>query len=150
MLGMRLDKSGMMSVAIDLQKALENPGSHYDIVLRDGDLLTIPEYTSIVKVQGEVKYPTAISWKKGKSVKYYINHAGGFRRSAKKNGVYMIKMNGSVERVSKFYKKVEPGSEIVVPRGKIRRSVSTGEIITIGTTTVSLATMLATLLNALK
>ena len=150
MLGMRSDKSGMMSVAIDLQKAMEKPGSHYDIVLRDGDVLTVPEYSSTVKVQGEVKYPTAISWKKGKTVKYYINHAGGFRGSAKKNGIYVIKQNGSVERISRCSRKVEPGCEIIVPRNKIRRNISTGEIMTIGTSTVSLATMLVTLMNILK
>lgn len=149
-LGMRSDNSDMMSVAIDLQKAMENPGSHYDIVLRDGDVLTVPEYTSTVKVQGEVKYPTAISWKKGKSVKYYINHAGGFRRSAKKNGIYIIKMNGSIESVSRCSRKVEPGSEIVVTRNKIRRNLTTGEIMTIGTSAVSLATMLVTLMNILS
>jgi protein involved in polysaccharide export with SLBB domain len=148
-LGLRLDNTGMLSVAIDLKKAMENPGSDYDIVLRDGDVLNVPEYISTVKVQGEVKYPTALNWKKGKTVKYYVNHAGGFRRAAKKNGIYVINMNGSIERVSRFSRKVEPGSTVVVPRNKIRRSVSAGEIITIGTTTVSLATMIATLLNAL-
>ena len=148
-LGLRLDNTGMLSVAIDLKKAMENPGSDYDIVLRDGDVLNVPEYISTVKVQGEVKYPTALNWEKGKTVKYYVNHAGGFRRAAKKNGIYVINMNGSIERVSRFSRKVEPGSTVVVPRNKIRRSVSAGEIITIGTTTVSLATMIATLLNAL-
>ena len=148
-LGLRLDNTGMLSVAIDLKKAMENPGSDYDIVLRDGDVLNVPEYISTVKVQGEVKYPTALNWKKGKTVKYYVNHAGGFRRAAKKNGIYVINMNGSIERVSRLSRKVEPGSTVVVPRNKIRRSVSAGEIITIGTTTVSLATMIATLLNAL-
>lgn len=149
MLGMRLDNSGLISIAIDLEKAMANPGGNEDIVLRNGDILTIPEYALTIKVQGEVKYPTAINWQKGKKVKYYIEHAGGFRRSAKKNGIYVINMNGSVEQVSRNSKNVEPGCEIVVPRGKVRRSLSAGEIITIGTTTVSLATMIATLLNAL-
>ena len=142
--------SEMFSVAIDLEKAIENPGSNYDIILRDGDIVTIPEYTSTIKLRGEVKYPTALNWQKGKSVNYYIKHAGGFGNKAKKNGIYVINMNGSVEQVSRRSRKIEPGCEIVVPRKKMRRSMSAGEIVTIGTSTASLATMVVTLINLLK
>ncbi len=71
--------------------------------------------------------------------------------NAKKNGVYVLKMNGDVEKVSRYSrKKVEPGCEIVVPRKKIRRSMTTGEIVTIGTSTASLATMIVTMISLLK
>ena len=145
----KMGEGDMYPVAIDLEKALEEPGSIYDFVLRDGDIITVPEYSSTVKVKGEVKYPTALNWQKGKTVKWYIKHAGGFGNKAKKNGVYVINMNGSVEKISRHSRKVEPGCEIVVPRKKIRRSMTTGEVMTIGTSTVSLATMIVTLMNAL-
>jgi hypothetical protein len=59
-------------------------------------------------------------------------------------------MNGSVEQISRCSKKIEPGCEIVVPRKKERRSMTTGEIVTIGTSTASLATMIVTMINLLK
>ncbi len=150
-LKIKIGNSDMFPVAIDLEKALSNPGGEYDIVLREGDLITVPEYSSIVKVRGEVKYPTALSWRKGKSLNYYIRHAGGFGEKAKKRGVYVINMNGSVEKISRFSKKaIMPGCEIVVPRQKIFRSISTAEFIAIGTSTASLATMIVTLVNLLK
>ena len=138
-------------IAINLEKAIEKPGSRDDIVLCEGDLLRIPEYSSTVKIRGEVMFPTALNWRKGKSVNYYIRHAGGFGNNAKKNGVYVLKMNGDVEKVSRYSrKKVEPGCEIVVPRKKIRRSMTTGEIVTIGTSTASLATVIVTMISLLK
>ena len=147
----KLGEGDLFSIAIDLEKAIENPGSDYDIVLRDGDVVTVPEYTSTVKIRGEVKYPTAVNWKEGKSLKYYIKHAGGFGNKAKKNGVYVINMNGSVEQISKHSRKaIQPGCEIVVPRKKMRKSVSTAEIVAIGSSTASLATMIVTLINLLK
>lgn len=146
---LKIGEENVISVAIDMEEAMENPGSHYDVVLRDGDIITVPEYTSTIKVQGEVKFPTTLSWRKGKSLKYYIKHAGGFGNKAKKNGVYVINMNGSVEQISRCSKKIEPGCEIVVPRKKDRRSMTAGEIVTIGTSTASLATMIVTLINLL-
>lgn len=150
-LKIKIGDSDMFPVAIDLEKALSNPGGEYDIVLREGDLITIPEYSSIVKIRGEVKYPTALNWRKGKSLNYYIRHAGGFGEKAKKRGVYVINMNGSVEKISRFSKNaIMPGCEIVVPRKKIFKSLSTAEFIAIGTSTASLATMIVTLVNLLK
>jgi hypothetical protein len=149
LLGIKFGYGDAISVPIDLKKVMENPGSEYDIILRDGDVINIPEYSSIVKVHGEVRFPSVINYKKGKSLNNYIKEAGGFARKAKKNGIYVINMNGSVKKISRFSKKIEPGCEIVVPRKKIRRSMTTGEVMTIGTTTVSLATMVVTLLNVL-
>ena len=142
---MKMVEEGLYVLAIDLEKAIENPGSKYDVVLRNGDILTIPEYTSTVKIRGEVNYPTATNWQKGKSLRYYIKHAGGFGSKAKKNGVYVINMNGSVEKISRSSKKaILPGSEIVVSSKAYRKRMSTSEIIAIGTSTVSLGTMIAT------
>ena len=147
----KMGDGSMSPIAVNLKKALEKPGSEYDIVLREGDIITIPEYVSTIKVKGEVKYPAVTNWKKGKSVNYYVKHAGGYSDKAKKKGVYVVNMNGNVEKVSRFSrKKVMPGSEIVVPRKKARRSMTTGEIVTIGTSTASLATMIVTMISLLR
>lgn len=142
--------SDYFSLAIDLEKALAEPGGEFDVVLREGDVVTVPEYNSTVKISGEVMHPISISWQEGKNLGYYIDHAGGYANKAKKKGVYVINMNGSVEKVSKYSKKaIQPGCEIVVPR-KGDRGLSTAEIATLGTAGMSITTLIIALINLLK
>lgn len=135
-------------VGIELDKALAHPGSDFDLVLREGDRLIVPPYTSTVKISGEVMYPNTVSFQEGKSVSYYINQAGGYGSKAKKRKTYIIYMNGDVSKVT-CSTKVMPGCEIVVPQKAISR-MTTAEVITVGTGIASIATMIATLANILK
>ena len=135
-------------VGIHLDKALANPGSDYDLVLREGDRLIVPSYTNTVKINGEVMYPNTVSYQEGKPVSYYINMAGGYSNKAKKRKTYIIYMNGDVAKVG-CNTKVRPGCEIVVPQ-KATHRMTTAEIITVGTGIASIATMIATLANILK
>ena len=134
-------------VGIELDKALANPKGDANIVLREGDRLILPQYTSTVKVNGAVMYPNTVSYIKGKGVGYYVNAAGGYSRNARKSGAYVIYMNGMVSKSSKA--KVEPGCEIVVP-SKIRRRSSPAEILGIGSSMSSIAAMIATIANMTK
>ena len=135
-------------VGIELAKALEKPGSDYDIVLREGDKLTVPVYNGTVKINGEVMYPNTVAYKEGKSVKYYINQAGGYSSKAKKSRTYIIYMNGDVAKVDHSVK-VMPGCEIVVPIKAVNK-MSTTEAISLASGTASIATMIATIANLLK
>ena len=136
---------------VDLKKAVENPGSSADIVLREGDRLTVPEYAATVKISGEVRYPITVTYTDGKKLSYYIKHAGGYADRAKKNGVYAIYMNGGVKKISKFSSSdIQPGMEIVVPAKNLKKKMSTAEIVTIGSSLVSIATMVVTIVNLLK
>ena len=134
-------------VGIELDKALADPNSDANIVLREGDRLILPQYTSTVKVNGAVMYPNTVSYIKGKGVGYYINASGGYSRNARKSGAYVIYMNGMVSKSSKA--KVEPGCEIVVP-SKIKRRSSPSEILGIGSSMSSIAAMIATIANMTK
>ncbi len=146
----KLNMSDYYPVAINLESALKNPGGLDDMLLREGDIITVPQYTSTVKISGEVRHPISINWQEGKKLSYYIEHAGGYSDAAKKNGVYAIYMNGNVEKISKNSKKaIQPGCEIVVPRKQERR-LSTAEIMTMGTSAISIATMIVSLINVLK
>ena len=146
----KLNMSDYYPVAINLESALKNPGGLDDMLLREGDIITVPQYTSTVKISGEVRHPISINWQEGKKLSYYIEHAGGYSDAAKKNGVYAIYMNGNVEKISKSSKKaIQPGCEIVVPRKQERR-LSTAEIMTMGTSAISIATMIVSLINVLK
>lgn len=138
-------------VGIELDKALKNPGSDYDIVLREGDYLFIPEYMSTVRITGEVQYPNTVSYMKGKSISYYIEQAGGYSRLAKKRNIYIVHVNGTVSKVKRFKKsEIEPGCQIIVPSKKERQPLRLPEIMAIGTSAVSLGTMAATLYNLFK
>ena len=100
-------------VGIELDKALENPGSDYDVVLREGDRLVVPEYSGTVKINGNVMHPNTVAYMEGKPYKWYINKAGGYGNGAKRSKAYILYQNGLVSKVSKG--KIEPGCEIIVP-----------------------------------
>ena len=145
----KLDLGPTYAVGIELSKALANPGCDADIVLREGDRIIVPEFTGTVKINGEVMYPNTTGFIDGKNVEYYINQAGGFSDNAKKSQTYIIYMNGNVAKADRKHKPA-PGCEIVVPTKQRGNRLSTTEILTIGTTTASLATMVATLINIWK
>ncbi len=146
----KLDLSTAYSVGIDLECALKNPGSDDDLVLREGDQLFVPEHISTVKINGAVMYPNTVTFKKGKSLKYYINQAGGFGNRAKKRKVYVVYLNGTVSRVRLSSKAIEPGCEIIVPSKERSNRMSAQEILGIGTTTASLAAVIASVINLVK
>ena len=111
-----LKVDSVFSVGIDLQKALMHPGSDADVVLREGDRLIVPEMVNTVKINGAVMMPNTVSYQQGKSVKYYINQAGGLSNNARKTKAFVIYMNGQVAKVSGASKNlIEPGCEIIVP-----------------------------------
>ena len=146
-LGLKVDST--FTVGIDLEAALANPGGDADLVLREGDVLTVPEYNNTVKVNGAVMMPNTVSYAQGKNVKYYLNQAGGYSVNAKKNQKFIIYMNGQVAKVKGSGKKqIEPGCEIVVPNKT--KKFNFANIVSNATSFASLATMLASLATMLK
>lgn len=145
----QLELGNTYYVGIHLDEALANPGSDVDVVLREGDRIIVPEYNNTVKISGDVMFPNTVSYQAGKSVKYYINQAGGWGNRAKKSRTYIIYMNGTVARVG-YGTKIEPGCEIVVPTRPKGSRLTLPEIMSIGTSTASLATMIASIANLLK
>lgn len=137
-------------VGIELDKALAKPGSDADVTLRDGDRLIIPQYSNTVKMSGEVMYVNTVSYKKGKGLRYYLDQAGGYSNEAKKSKVYIVYMNGTVARANRLNRNaIQPGCEIVVPI-KDRERMKTTEILSLGSTSASLATVIIALTNILR
>ena len=136
------------SVGIDLPEALANPGSDADIILREGDRLVIPQYNGTVKINGAVMFANTVAYEKGKKASYYIDQAGGFAADALKSKAYIIYMNGKVAKLS-HGAKVQPGSEIIIP-AKLKRKMSTAEMMSMGTSMSSIAAMIATIANMSK
>ena len=136
------------SIAVDLEKILKEPGCVYDLVLREGDILKIPRPEYTVKISGEVMHPVSMAYEEGKSVKYYIKHAGGYARKAYKRHAYGIHMNGSVIQLSgRSSRDIEPGTEIVVPSKAGRKGMSTSEIMSTASTAASLSSVIVALMN---
>ena len=144
----KIKVSEIYTVGLELDKALQHPGSDYDVVLRDGDELIIPEMASTVRIQGEVLYPNTVHYISGKPVSYYVRQAGGFSTRARRAKTYVICMNGTVAVGAGA--RLEPGCEIVVPGRSEKDKLSVGEWLGIGTTAASITTMVATIANYFK
>jgi hypothetical protein len=113
-------------LVIDLEKIILAPGGPDDILLRDGDILNIPEKLETVKIDGGVLYPLSIKFDEKFSYMDYVKGAGGYDRKAIKNKGYVVFPNGRIKPVSSFlglnfYPKIEPGSEIFIPSNPIER-----------------------------
>lgn len=146
----KLDLGNVYFVGIDLEKAMKNPGSDADLVLREGDQLIIPEYNNTVRISGDVMYPNTVSYVKGKKLSYYIEQAGDYGQKAKKKRAFVIYMNGQVKKASKWDNDlIQPGCEIIVPT-KEKNEFKLQNILSIATTSASLATMVASIANILK
>jgi len=131
------------AVAINLQEIMSNPGSENDLLLEEGDILSVPKLLQTVRMRGDVVYPTTLRHESFKGLKHYINGAGGFERRANRKQTYVVYANGAVKRTKSFlgikdYPPVEPGAEVIVPTKGPRVPLRLGEI-------VGLTTGLATL-----
>ena len=145
----QLDLGDTYYVGIQLDKAIESPGSDYDLTLREGDRIIVPEYTNTVKVSGNVLYPNTIAYKKGKGARYYVNQAGGWGARAKKGSTYIVHMNGTVNQMGKG-EKPTPGSEVIVPTKPKSEYNKLQMWLAVASSTASIATMLVMIANLVK
>ena len=139
------------TVAINIVAALAKPGSVADVILREGDVISIPQFNSTVKISGAVLYPNTVSYDNKKNWKYYLSNAGGVTQDGVKRKVYMVHPNGSVATKGDSNFRVQPGTEIVIP-AKTKRDggASIASIMGIATSTASLAAMVTTIINQMK
>lgn len=71
-----------------------NESNMDSVLLEDGDVIVIPEKTSLVMVHGEVLFPNAISWQKGMDADDYIRKCGGLTQKSGNAKVIVIRQNG--------------------------------------------------------
>jgi len=139
-------------IPLDLPLIMQSPGSVEDLVVRSRDELFIPKFDGQVKVSGSVLLATQVPFQKRNSLKDYINEAGGFSGDAWRKKAYVVYANGKAATTKhflffKFYPKVLPGSELVVPKKSEKKSMSTGEIIGISSALASLAGVVIAILR---
>lgn len=134
-------------VGIELNKILINPHQRGDLLVLDGDIITVPKELETVKVMGEVLNPNNVVYVKGKSLKYYVNQAGGFTDNALKKRVFVQYANGAVKGKDGAYPEVKPGAEIVVPKRAPREKMNVQAWVGLGTGIASLAAIIVSLLR---
>jgi len=135
-------------VAIDLQKIIENPGSENDLILEEGDILSVPKLLQTVRMRGDVVYPTTLRHETKRGLKHYIDGAGGFERRANRKQTYVLYANGAVKRTKGFfgiknYPSIEPGAEVIVPTKGPKTPLRLGDVLGVTTGLVTFALILS-------
>lgn len=135
-----------IKVGLNLSKILSSPDGIDDILLQEGDVLSIPKQKNEIKVNGEVMVPSEVVYRENASLNYYIDKAGGYTDNARERKVYVIYPNGDASRIKHFlffkrYPIITPGAEILVPKVPERTGgrMSTAEIVGLTSAVASLA-----------
>ncbi len=109
-------------VGLDLTHVLRDRHHRDNIVLADGDSISIPAYSPTVRVEGEVASPRSVTYAQGQGLDYYLSAAGGVSFRGDSRRVYVQQPNGNVRAVHKrpfpfgtSKPTPEPGAVIVVP-----------------------------------
>jgi polysaccharide export outer membrane protein len=115
-------------IFMELDKAMKDPGSEYNFILRPGDVITIPTTNDLVSVSGMINFPYVDTlgflnapYHDGRRAKFYIKKYGlGFAKGAKRPRTYVIQPGGTLADPRKWgfiriYPKVQRGAYIVVP-----------------------------------
>jgi protein involved in polysaccharide export with SLBB domain len=140
-------------IAVDLSKILTNPGSREDLILEEGDVITIPKEKMDVRISGQVLFPTRVVYDEKLDLKDYLGRAGGIADNARRGKIYVLYPNGSAAKTGHFlffrsYPRVTPGSEVIVPKKHEveRRRLTTGEVVGITTAITSFAGVLLSII----
>lgn len=124
-------KDDLGRVALDLGKALEDPGSNDDVILFAGDSLFVPEEPKTVTVRGMVGFPTSLVYEEGMSIGDYVARAGGTTEKADRGQIRVVYSTGAAARVKRFWfdPPVQPGSTILVPAKEEGNGIAWGTVL---------------------
>lgn len=144
-------------IAINLANVLRDPNSPDNLTLKPGDLIEVAPKETLVKISGEVYFPTKVTFSANESIRYYLSRAGGITEQAHRKHLYVVYANGSVAKSHSYlfglirtYPKINAGADIVIPAKTIRKKPSTVEVISISGVLVSLTGMAIALINSLR
>lgn len=139
-------------IGINLESILSSPYGPSDLILREGDVLSIPRELQTVRMRGEVLYPTSARYRPNSGFKQYISRAGGFTEKSRRGRSYVIYANGDVKRTRKIlfaniYPSIEPGAEIIVPTKPEREPMSVQGWVGLASSLATLAILIDRLSN---
>ena len=138
-------QGGMQLYRNEKQVALKN----FEIVLLDGDSLMVPEHPGVVQIIGEVNRPGLVQYDKKKSLRKYLENAGGFTQYGSKNNITIIYANGDVRIKKRFgYTKISEGTIVIVHAKEEEGSFNLTELTTnIASIITSIATLYLLMVN---
>ena len=117
----RRSKDNTGQIAINFEDLFNKGKTREDIILEHGDSIIAPTISRTVGVDGAVNRPTTVKFVEGKSVRHYLNMAGGMTDLGKKGTIHVVRANGEVRKVRKSdTKAVNAGTEIFVVEGKVK------------------------------
>lgn len=110
---------GRVSIIADPSVLASRP--EIDPLLESGDVLYIPQRPSTVAVLGQVMQQGSYRYERGKTVKDYIEQAGGYAQFSDEGNTYLVLPDGSARKIDVSWLSFDaaalpPGSAIVVPR----------------------------------
>jgi protein involved in polysaccharide export with SLBB domain len=95
------------------QVVLDQSDAAMRATLEDGDVIRIPERSSLVLVSGEVLFPNAVVHDTTSRVTDYIQRVGGFNQGADQSRLLVLHQDGSVMAANESAA-IQPGDEIMV------------------------------------
>lgn len=148
----KIAKTREQAIGINLSRILRNPYGFDDLILEEGDILTIPKELQTVRLNGALLYPVTTRYQNRLNLKGYVAQAGGFANNASKSNVFVVYANGSVDQTRNYllfrsYPRIEPGAEIIVPLKPERPARTLQETIAISSALTSLGLIIVTLIN---
>ena len=149
-----LEKESII-IGIDGDKLMSSRGadSKNNVVLKEGDIITVPKLDNTITVLGEIQQSAKLTYRPGLTVRGAIRAAGGLSDKARKSRVYVVYQNGSIKSrrsaslgLIRLDPKLEPGATVVVP-GKLPREGGSalGEIVGYTTSLVSIIALIKSL-----
>lgn len=150
--GIKIELKEQELVGINLEYILSNPGSSNDLILQEGDIISIPKELQTVRMRGQVLFPTTARYMAGRGFRTYISRSGGFTEEARRSKSYVVYANGDVKRTRgfmfvKFYPQIEPGAEIIVPQKPERTPLGPQQWVSIGTGLATLGLVITQIVN---
>lgn len=161
-------QNGMQQLETTLARLQENPpsgrmvirissnlkqweGTPNDVVLRSGDTLSVPKAPNFILVSGAVYDETAVTYRPGRSAKWYLTQAGGPTQLADKNSIFVIRADGSIVgrntdglfSGSALGAALRPGDMVVVPEKATGQNTKWKAIMETAATVSSVATSAA-------
>lgn len=142
-----------LEFGVDVESLFKTQGkkSKYNVILKNGDIISVPKIDNTIEVTGEVGQPTVLTFEKNMSALKAIQSAGGFNDLAKKSGAFVIFQNGNVKSTKRFlffnfWPKLQPGAKVVVPTKLPNpNKTSFAEIIGLTSTLATLTVLLRSL-----
>lgn len=144
-------RNGLL-IPITWRTSVQKPTRRSNMILKAGDQIIVPNLETTVKITGAVMLPTEVPVEGNKSVRHYINSAGGETDNADLKRVYVVYQNGRVVATKQFlffrnYPELAGGAEVVVPQKPVKEKRNSGEIIGYSTMFTSLASVIIAVLR---